>query len=124
MRKRKREEAAKTGARTLFDVGLTKKRTTLSELSNQPASRPDESSTTGAHQPTECPLDKEPVLDPETTPVGDLSSATAILSQTTGTEHAPAPEAEYRTSPSTSESESNPRRPRQPPYSEAITSAG
>ena len=54
MKKRKREEAAKIGARTLFDDGLTKKWTILSELSNLPASRPDESSTSGASQSTEC----------------------------------------------------------------------
>ena len=54
VKKRKREEAAKIGARTLFDDGLTKKLTILSELSYLPASRPDKSSTSGASQSTEC----------------------------------------------------------------------
>ena len=53
MKKREREEAAKIEARTLSDDGLTKKWMILSELSNLPASRPDESSTSGASQSTE-----------------------------------------------------------------------
>ena len=63
MKKRKREEATEIGARTLFDDGQTKKRTILSELSNLPASRPDESSTSGASQSTECTSDKEPAVE-------------------------------------------------------------
>ena len=62
-KRRRREGAVKIGARILFDDGLTKKRTILSELSNLPASRPDESSTSGASQSTECPSDKEPAVE-------------------------------------------------------------
>ena len=62
VKKREKEEAAKIAARTLFDVGLTKKRTILSELNNLPASRPGESSTSGASQSTECTSDKEPAV--------------------------------------------------------------
>ena len=61
--KQKREEAAEIGARTLFVDGLTKKLTILSELSYLPASRPDESSTSGASQSTGWPSDKEPLAE-------------------------------------------------------------
>ena len=61
--KLKKEEAAKIEARTLLDDGLTKKRTILSELNNLPASRPDESSTSGASQSTECTSDKESAVE-------------------------------------------------------------
>ena len=61
--KLKKEEAAKIEARTLLDDGLTKKRTLISELGNLPAVRPDESSTSGASQSTECASDKEPAVE-------------------------------------------------------------